>query len=59
MRKTFRTQLYSLPGNAPRAVDSVAASAMTAEADTRRALDYIRRDLESINPSATRNLEEV
>ena len=36
----------------------IAAYAMTAEADARRALDQIHRDLERINPSAARSLEE-
>jgi hypothetical protein len=32
---------------------------MTGEADARRALDHTRHDLERINPSAARSLEEV
>jgi transposase-like protein len=36
----------------------IAAYAMTGEADARRALDQIHRELERINPSAARSLEE-
>lgn len=36
----------------------IAAYAMTAEADARRALDQIHGELERINPSAARSLEE-
>jgi hypothetical protein len=36
----------------------IAACAMTAEADARRALEQIRRELDRINPSAARSLEE-
>lgn len=36
----------------------IAAYAMVAEADARRALDQIHRELERINPSAARSLEE-
>jgi len=36
----------------------IAAYAMTGEADARRALDQIHRELERINPSAARSLDE-
>jgi putative transposase len=36
----------------------IAAYAMTAEADARRALEQIHRELDRINPSAARSLEE-